>query len=458
MALTALFTDDVEKRFSSTLSVTGAGAWWPLVNEPFAGAWQRNEEIHQDTVLAYSAVFACITLIASDIAKMRLKLVKYNSSDGIWNEVDANSPFWPVLRKPNRYQTRIKFVEQWQVSKLIHGNTYALKVRDARGIVTGLYILNPFRVQVLVSEDGGVYYQLSQDELNGQREASITVPASEIIHDTMVSLWHPLVGVSPLYACGLAAMQGFRIQQSSSKFFKNAAMPSGILSAPGTLDAAKARALSQQWNDAYGGDKSGRVAVLGDGLKFEPMTMTAVDAQMIETLKWTAEDVARAFRVPGYKIGVGQMPAYNNIAALDQQYYSQCLQIMVESMELCLDEGLGLTKVEGQTLGVEFDLDDLIRMDPAAQTDNIEKGIKAGALSPNEGRRKLGYGPVKGGESPYLQQQNYSLGALADRDATNPLAAPPPAPPPPPEPEADPGEMAMAFLTAIKKGLIADAA
>ena len=93
--------------------IYGHGGWWSLIREPFAGAWQRNICIkHRDTVLTYSAVFACITLIANDIAKLRLRLVKQDD-DGIWQEVEANSPFWPVLRRPNRYSNRIQFIAQW---------------------------------------------------------------------------------------------------------------------------------------------------------------------------------------------------------------------------------------------------------------------------------------------------------------------------------------------------------
>ncbi|MDF2973295.1 MAG: phage portal protein family, partial [Microvirga sp.] len=70
--------------------IYGQGGWWSLIREPIAGAWQRNISINTDSVLTYSAVFACITLIANDIAKLRLRLVKQDD-DGIWQEVEPNS-------------------------------------------------------------------------------------------------------------------------------------------------------------------------------------------------------------------------------------------------------------------------------------------------------------------------------------------------------------------------------
>jgi HK97 family phage portal protein len=180
-------------------------------------------------------------------------------------------------------------------------------------------------VKPLVAPDGSVYYQLSRDDLAGVGE-QVVVPASEIIHDTMCPLFHPLCGVSPLIACGLAAMQGLSIQANATRFFENGAMPGGVLSAPGTIDDVTAARLKEHWEQNYTGSNAGRVAVLGDGLKYEKMAMTAVESQMIEQLKWTAETVCSCFHVPAYMVGVGTPPAYNNVEALNQQYYSQCLQ------------------------------------------------------------------------------------------------------------------------------------
>src|SRR4051812_43819518 len=89
--------------------------WWPIIREPFAGAWQQNQETTVENVTAHVAVFACVTLIASDIGKTRLRLVQ-RDADGIWNEAD-NSAYSPVLRKPNGYQIRQQFFEGWQTSK-----------------------------------------------------------------------------------------------------------------------------------------------------------------------------------------------------------------------------------------------------------------------------------------------------------------------------------------------------
>lgn len=399
---------------------------WVSIDDPFTGAWQQDSSIELDSVLTFSAVFACVRLITTDIGKMRMKLMERTGN--IWMETDSPS-FSPVLRKPNEIQTRIKFIQQWLTSKLLHGNAYILKQRDNRGIVIKLRVLNPERVDPLVSEDGEVFYRLRQDRMTQVRDPEITVPATEIIHDVHVTPDHPLVGVGPIAACGLTSMQGLNIQTNSEAFFKNRALPSGMLTAPGSIAKETAERLKADFQQKYSGANLGKVAVAGDGLKFEAFTMSAIDAQLIEQLRWTAEDVCRAFGVPPYKIGVGQIPA-TGMAALNQSYYDDTLQELIVQVEALLFEGLEMPNKYRPA----FDLDDLLRMDKASRFDSYDKAIGAGWKSPNEVRRLEGLPDVAGGEAPYLQQQNYSLAALAKRDANDPFAQPEPAPTPAEEP------------------------
>ena len=416
-----IFGLDITRKRVQPQQVSSRG-FWGWVQEPFTGAWQMNQEIKLDSVMTFAAVSRCVSLIAGDIAKMPVRMVEL-TPDRIWIEKD-NPAYSPVLRKPNAYQNRIQFFGNWMESKLIHGNTYVLKQRDQRGVVSGLYVLDPRHVKVLVASDGGVYYELARDDLSRQYETSVTIPASEIIHDRRDTFYHPLVGISPIASCGIAAAQGLAIQNNSARFFNNNSNPGGVLTAPGAISDETAARLKAYWDTQYSGANAGKVAVLGDGLKYEPMAVTATDAQLIEQLKMSAEMVCTAFGVPAYKIGVGPAPAYNNIEALNMQYYTDALQIHVESIEECLDQGLGISR----PLGTEFDLDYLFRMDTKTMVDAEAEAVKSGVKAPNESRRRLNLPPKKGGDSPYMQQQNYSLEALARRDAQpDPWAQPEPA-------------------------------
>lgn len=403
------------------------------VNSEFVqGGWQRNlVPPMTDSVLAFSAVYACISLISSDIAKLRLKLARRKGA-GTWEEVDRDSPYLPVLRKPNHFETRSQFVRSWIVQKLIHGNAYALKRRqDLRGIVTSIYMLDSTTTTPLVADNGDVFYRIGRDRLAAVREDDRIVPASEIIHDRMLAFWHPLIGVSPIFACGTSAAQGAAIQANAESFFENRSMPSGLLIFPQAISQDQAAAIKAKFDTGYSGSNIGKFAVVSGDVKWQPMTITATDAQLIEQLGWTVGDVARCFHVPPYKLGLQTNVTFSNAGQLNQDYYSQCLQTLIEDFEALLDEGLEL----GGDLRTEFDLDGLLRMDPGAQADIDQKDLGSGVLSPNEARARRNLPPVDGGDAPFMQQQMWQIGQLAER--TPPSDVPPSAPEPPADDSAE---------------------
>jgi HK97 family phage portal protein len=440
---------------------TAQGGWWPLVvREPYAGAWQVNVEGRRDVILQYAPVFACVTLIAQDIGKLTLRLVEEND-DEMWEETSSPA-FSPVLRKPNRYQTTTKFVEQWITSKLMWGNAYILKERDQRGVVVALYVLDPLRVTPLIAPDGGVYYQLRHDNLSGTlidvQGDQITVPASEIIHDRMVCLFHPLVGMSPIYACAAAGLQGLAIQNTSSTFFANGSRPSGLITAPAGMTPEQLQQAKTDWETFNGPGNAGRVAVITADIKYTQLSMNAADAQLIQQLGWTAETICSCYHVPPFLIGVGEIPRGVQLESLWQMYHSLCIQSLLTNFETTLDEGLGLAMpINGTQYGTEFDIDDLIWMDTGTKTKAAADAIGAGAMSPDEAReRYFGLGPVDGGDTPYMQQQMFSLKALAQRDAQDPFAKPQPAPAAAPADTANqlpPGQVAAAVRHLLTKAL-----
>ncbi|WP_270222644.1 phage portal protein [Kosakonia cowanii] len=388
------------------------GGWMSLISEPFAGAWQRNLEINPTTVLSFHAVFSCISLIASDISKMPLRLMR-RDSNGIWKENNNGTPA-RIYKRPNAFQNRMQFFECWLNSKLCHGNTVVLKIRNTRGDITELRILDWNKVTPLVADDGSVFYQINPDNMTGV-EASVTVPAREVIHDRFNCLFHPLIGLSPIYAAGLAAMQGHHIQENSAHFFRNGSKPSGVIEVPGTITDENARKLKANWDTGYTGENAGKTGLLSNGAKYNPISMSADDAKVVEQLQMSEKIVCSTFHVPAYKAGVGDLPSYDNIEALEQQYYSQCLQTLIESIELLLDEAFELE----DDAGTEFDVSALLRMDSERRIKTLGEGVKNTILTPNEARRSENLPPVTGGDELYLQQQNFSLGALARRDASD---------------------------------------
>jgi HK97 family phage portal protein len=396
------------------------GGWYNVLNSPiqesYAGAWQQNVLYpeSQPSLLTFSAVFACVSGISSDIAKLRMKLMEKRGP--IWVEVESH-PFLKVLRQPNDYQTYIQFRQQWIQSLLLSGNAYIALERNNRGgagmgDISAMYVLDPCKVKPLVSDSGLVFYELAPDPLSQVQDA-ITIPAEDIMHDRINTLWHPLIGVSPLTACAASAYLGAKIQGDSAQFFANRAMPGGMLSAPGRIGDDTATRLSETFHANFGGTNMGKVLIAGDGLKFEPFRMTAEQSQTAEQLKMTVSDVGRAFRYPEWKMG-GPVPAYaTGYQAYQLSYFADTLQFYIEGSESCYDQAFGF----GPNMGVELDTDNLMRMDTASLYETINKAKEW--MHVDEQRLKAGYGPTEGGDDIYKQHQDHSLKALAARDKSD---------------------------------------
>ena len=393
----------------SLQGVHSGGGWHSMfVHEPYSGAWQKNDELKREDVTAHHTVFTCVSLISQDVGKMPIQLKKNN--DGVKVNADIPSKF-RVLKKPNRFQIWQQFSENWTTSLLLRGNTYVLKRRDIFGEVTELVVLNPDLCNPLIDDKGNVFYQLNNDRLN-QTEA-VVVPASEIIHDRINCFYHPLVGLTPIMACALAAGQGIEIQKHSRNLFKNNSRPSGVLTAPGSITKEKAEEAQLRWNANYSGNNVGKTAVLGDGMTFGAININAVDAQLIEQLEMTAKIIASVFHVPLFKVALEPIPN-GKVSDHNEIYYSDCLQSIIESRENLLDDSLDLI---GSGLEAFLDIGVLIRMDSTSQMARLKEGVGAAILAPNEARKEVGLLPIAGGDTVYMQQQNYSLAALAKRDA-----------------------------------------
>jgi len=401
---------------------------WRRILEPYAGAWQQNVEEKQSTVLCYPTLYACLNRISQDIGKLPFQLKRVDEN-GIWKVDTSNTAYWPVLRKPNKYQTQQQFRESWILSKLIQGNTYALKERDNRGVVTSLYILDPCNVVPLVADNGDVYYRLNfptsanllPEKYPGNE---LIVPASEIIHDRLNTFHHPLIGVPPLCAANMPACKNLKILKDATTFFANGAMPGGILTAPAGMSETDAATVQNYWDTNFGGENRGRVAVIGADMKYTAFAFKAADSQLVEQLRYSDEQICQPFGIHPFIVGIGTIPAGMKTDDITNTYYQFALQAHIEAMEGLLDDGLAISP----PMGVELDLNPLLRMDFAKRADVMGKLVGDGIATPNEGRFEFGYPPLAGGDTVYMQQQDIPLDQARKNKIPEPAAPPPPTP------------------------------
>jgi HK97 family phage portal protein len=373
--------------------------------------------------LAFPAVFASIDIISSDIARLPIQHWK---DDGEKRTLVRSSFITDVMDTPNEYQTGFDLMKQLIASQLYRGNGYLFPKRNGRHQIDELHCLFPDHVSIYKNR-ADYYYRVSMEPL-AELDESEFIPPRNMFHHRMLTLLDPLYGITPLLAAATSSAAGLAILRQSSNFFGRMARPSGVIQTTGRLDDKKAEAIKERWRRAYvGAEGSGDVAVLEEGLEWKPLTMTAVDAQLIDQLRYSVEDIARVYRLPLFMLGDLTKVSYSSSEQLTRIYYQGCLSAHMESLEARLTHLFGLSAREEY---LEFDLEVLFRTEMQARIETLAKAIQGGLRTPNEARRMDGLNPIGGGDAIFMQQQMVPVEALAMRTDLNPKPMQQPAPQP----------------------------
>ena len=385
------------------------------------GAWQMNLNaggMPAPELVAFSAVYACTTIISGDIAKLPAQVFKIDMATGA-RELQRADYYARLMREPNDYQTAADFMQLYVLSVLLQGNAYAFVRRDARGRVNEMHVLDPRTTRPYVEpETGTVFYRVGDNLLAGLQ--SVMVPERDIIHHRLPLLpAYPLVGVTPVFAAASSSAVGLHILRNSQSFFGNASRPAGVLTAPGKVSKDTADRLKEDWDNNYSGQRYGKTAVLPDGLKWEPLTITAQDAQLIEQLRWSVEDVGRVFRVPPFMLGDTAKTTYRNSEQLGRSYLTGCLSYHLETLEQRFRRAFEMP----ENYELRFDLSTLLRAEIDVRYAAYQTALSSAWATINEVRAQEGLGPVKGGDEPHIQMQYVPLSAAGE------TPEPPPAPP-----------------------------
>ena len=375
--------------------------------------------------LTFPAVFASIDIISSDIARLPMRHWRDN---GVARSEVLDS--WPVsvVDKPNDYQTGFDLIKMLVTSQLYRGNGYLFPHRNRRYQIDELHCIFPDYVQIYRAATE-YFYQVSAQPL-AEIDTTLMVPPREMMHHRMLTFNDPLYGVSPLVAAAVSSSIGLSILRQSDRFFSRMARPSGVLHTARALDRRKAEEIKERWQRFYAGaEGAGDVAVLEEGLQWQTLTMTAVDAQLIDQLRYSVEDVARVYRVPLFMLGDLSKVSYNSSEQLSRVYVNGCLSAHLKALEWRLSQFFGM---DTRREYLEFDTDQIFRGEFQARTEALARSIQGGLRTPDEARRIEGLNPVPGGDQIFMQQQMVPVSMLAARSDLNP--SPPMMPGQAPEP------------------------
>ena len=266
---------------------------------------------------------------------------------------------------------------------LLWGNAYAQIIRNGKGEIIALYPLMPNKMQVDRDESGKLYYTYtrSEGEANTMQGSSVTLEPKDVLHIPGLG-FDGLVGYSPIAMAKNAIGLAIATEEFGSKFFANGAAPSGVLEHPGTIkDPTRVR---EAWQSQFGGSgNSGKVAVLEEGMKYTPISISPEQAQFLETRKFQINEIARIFRVPPHMVGDLEKSSFSNIEQQSLEFVKYTLDPWVVRWEQSLSRSL-LSEDEKKVYFFKFKLEGLLRGDYQSRMNGYAIARQNGWMSAND--------------------------------------------------------------------------
>lgn len=390
-----------------------AGNQSPLGSNRMALDGARRRAISFDTAMTVSAVYACIRLTAETIASLPFSMYTLGA-DGS-RVINRDHELSKLLRhRPNRRQTRVEFWQQVILNLCASGNAYVIKGRIGSRLVS-LTPINSAGVTVQLQTDQTLKY-IAWDANNQQ----IEYQSADVWHIRLIG--NGLIGLSPIamasQAIGVALDSGNKV----ADILSNGAKPSGILSVPTWPNAEQREGLRNEMSGLINGAQT-EIPVLGGGMKFEKISLSPADIELLETRRFTLEEIARIFGVPSVLINDTSASTVwgSGIQSLIEGYYKFNLRPYLEAIECSIVVNL-LTAAEWDLYEFEFAADALLR---ASTRDRIEanaRQIVSGQATPNEIRISEGREPLTGGDSllvPVNMIQIEKLGSVIPANSKN---------------------------------------
>jgi HK97 family phage portal protein len=344
-----------------------------------------------DTAMQLSAVWACVKLLAETVASLPLAMYAL----GTVRQIERDHPLALLLAgKPNPYQTKIEFFETILVNLLLYGNAYVHVVRMETGRVTMLMPLMSAQMEVTVLAGGGIAYTYYHDA-----GVQVYAPAS-IWHLKM--LGNGVIGLSPLAYMRNTAGIAIGAEKAATKIYANGAKPSGVLTMDKYLTPEQRAQVRTNFNTLTTGTDE-RLLVLEGGVKFEAVSMSPEDIELLASRKYQVQDIARWFGVPSVLINDNNTTTWGSgIEQIVQGFYKLTLRPILEKIEASMRAHL-LQPAERTRYEFEFDFEGLLRADQKSRFDGYRVGVQGGIVTPNEARAWEGLPPMSGGDVLYMQ-------------------------------------------------------
>ena len=347
----------------------------------FMGSSTAGKTVTERSAMQMTAVYSCVRILSEAIAGLPLHIYRYGE-DGSKQKALAHPLYTLLHDEPNPEMSSFVFRETLMTHLLLWGNAYAQILRNGKGDVVALYPLMPNKMTVDRDDEGHLYYsyQRSNDEALKPNSRVILSP-HEVLHIPGLG-FDGLVGYSPIAMAKNAIGLAIATEEYGAKFFANGAAPSGVLEHPGTIkDPSRVR---EAWQSQFGGSSnSGKVAVLEEGMKYTPISISPEQAQFLETRKFQINEIARIFRVPPHMVGDLEKSSFSNIEQQSLEFVKYTLDPWVVRWEQSIMRGL-LSPDEKKQYFAKFNVDGLLRGDYQSRMNGYAVGRQNGWMSAND--------------------------------------------------------------------------
>ena len=388
----------------------------------FMGGTAAGKTVTERSAMQMTAVYACVRILSEAVAGLPVHLYKYTDDGG--KEKAISHPLYLLLHdEPNPEMSSFVFRETLMTHLLLWGNAYAQIIRNGKGEIAALYPLMPNKMTVDRDENGKLFYQYQRSTDEALKDiGTVILSPRDVLHIPGLG-FDGLVGYSPIAMAKNAIGLAIAAEEYGSKFYANGAAPSGVLEHPGTIkDPSRVR---ESWQNTFGGSgNSNKVAVLEEGMKYTPISISPNEAQFLETRKFQINEIARIFRVPPHMVGDLEKSSFSNIEQQSLEFVKYTLDPWVIRWEQSIQRTL-LTPDEKKQYFVKFNVDGLLRGDYASRMNGYGVARQNGWMSANDIREleNLDRIPKEEGGDLYLINGNMlpisQAGAFADKGTSN---------------------------------------
>lgn len=378
------------------LSLTDASEWSALgLHQPTASG----VNVTPDNGLIYTAVYACVRVLAESVAG--LPLITYQRQGSRKARARDFYLYRLLHDQPNPLMSSFEFRETLMGHLLTWGNGYAEIEYSGGGQVAALWPLNPAKMQ-------------SVKVVNGEMEYKYELPNGRVSPLPGWRVWHlrglggdGLMGYSPIRLARQSIGLGLAAEEYGARFFGNGAKPGGVLQHPGTLGDQAHNHLRDSWSETHGGlANSHRVAILEEGMTYQQIGIPPEDAQFLETRKFQRAEIAGIYRVPPHMIADLEHATFSNIEHQAIEFVTHSLRPWLVRWEQGINNSLMSTGEQTQYYA-EFLVDALLRGDVLSRFQAYAVARQWGWMSADDVRSKENENPLPGGQGEtYLTPLN----------------------------------------------------